>query len=351
MNDDYRYDACHLGPLDMSAGELKTAVLGARRRFNSIPCILLRALDPRTNVPALRSGRVRPGKPQQPQEDEEEDRIEAGVRGMGRRAIKPVSEAKARGVTTMKRSFSSVIIVTAALLLVRCADQSDGADHLPRADHFPGRFTVQDGGPVETANVPSNKYSALADAMGLSDVDERNFHLFGMSSDPCVIFDGGRYRMWFSAVQNNDLGGGPVPDRGEYIPAIDQLNLQGLAYTESADGVSWSDPKNLTNNVDLQINCKKDDCAHRFERTANRYTFSFAAGSVEISPIKVHCSDAHLLRVVVKDGRGGQLLLRDMLSTTVVEHDSDGDGTAELYFVSALACARSLKVIVVVPKL
>jgi hypothetical protein len=49
-----------------------------------------------------------------------------------------------------------------------------------------------------------------------------------------------------------------------------------------------------------RINCKKDDCAHRFDRTSNRYIFSFAASIVEISPIKIHCLDAHLLRVVIK---------------------------------------------------
>jgi len=68
-----------------------------------------------------------------------------------------------------------------------------------------------------------------------------------------VMYDNGRYRMWFSGVQNNDLNGGAVPDRGEYIGAIDQLNLQGIAYSESNDGLTWSDPKNLTNNIDLQI--------------------------------------------------------------------------------------------------
>ena len=103
----------------------------------------------------------------------------------------------------MKHLVSSAILVLAALGLVRCADRGEA--------------------------------------------DERNFHLFGMNCDPCVIFDGGRYRMWFSVVQNNDLDGGPVPDRGEYIPAIDQLNLQGMAYSESVDGVNWSDPKNLLN--------------------------------------------------------------------------------------------------------
>jgi len=50
MSDAFRYDACYMEPLGMTAGELESAIYRARRSFNSAPSIVGRALDRKANA-------------------------------------------------------------------------------------------------------------------------------------------------------------------------------------------------------------------------------------------------------------------------------------------------------------
>ena len=76
--------------------------------------------------------------------------------------------------------------------------------------------------------------------------DPANFHLLGMICDPFIRFEtrrneagqviSSKYRMWFSAYQNK-------AQQGTYE--------QGIAYAESADGITWTDPKNRDDDINL----------------------------------------------------------------------------------------------------
>jgi len=81
-------------------------------------------------------------------------------------------------------------------------------------EHLPGPLKTKDEG-----NVPPE--------LEPYDPDPENFHPTGNQSDPCVLWDQGKFRMWFSAYVVND-----------------GVGMQGQAYAESLqDGILWEDPK------------------------------------------------------------------------------------------------------------
>jgi len=81
-------------------------------------------------------------------------------------------------------------------------------------EHLPGPLKTKDEG-----NVPPE--------LEPYDPDPENFHPTGNQSDPCVLWDQGKFRMWFNAYVVND-----------------GVGMQGQAYAESLqDGILWEDPK------------------------------------------------------------------------------------------------------------
>ncbi|MBN2435993.1 MAG: hypothetical protein JXK07_12080 [Spirochaetes bacterium] len=149
-------------------------------------------------------------------------------------------------------AYITAILITVICILatVGCKDDTDKHD---TDNNTSDKVTLLSDSPIQTVNEPADAYSSLAAAYGLTETDQTNFHLFGMISDPSVVYDNERYRMWFSAVKNIDLDGQVPPDKGDYNADEDQLNIQGIAYAESSDGLHWSDPKNMTTNVDLVL--------------------------------------------------------------------------------------------------
>ena len=67
--------------------------------------------------------------------------------------------------------------------------------------------------------------------------DCENFHWLGLIGDPFVLYDGDKFRMWFTGgEQVGDLMTSPM-----WQP--------GIVIAESADGILWQDPKNLQSDV------------------------------------------------------------------------------------------------------
>ncbi len=69
------------------------------------------------------------------------------------------------------------------------------------------------------------------------DAEPTNFHAVGLMGDPFVVYDQSKYRMWFSSTAMDGDGN----------------ETQGIAYSESTDGKTWSDPKDALSLVKLQI--------------------------------------------------------------------------------------------------
>ena len=82
----------------------------------------------------------------------------------------------------------------------------------------PGLFTEHPSNPLRTRD--EGNYNQVA--VQLLGGDKDNFHIVGLISDPFVMHDGGRYRMWFTGLQQRD---------GE--------DVQGVSYSESEDGALW----------------------------------------------------------------------------------------------------------------
>lgn len=66
--------------------------------------------------------------------------------------------------------------------------------------------------------------------------DGSNFHPFGAIGDPHLLLDGSKIRMWFTGLR--------VVGTGTEL---------GTAYSESTNGLVWSDPKNPTTAIDLVL--------------------------------------------------------------------------------------------------
>ena len=68
--------------------------------------------------------------------------------------------------------------------------------------------------------------------------DFDNLHALGLISDPFVMFEDGRYKMWFTGLKHVQ---GELDDVGETQDG--ETLIQGVAYSESDDGILWQDTK------------------------------------------------------------------------------------------------------------
>lgn len=120
-----------------------------------------------------------------------------------------------------------------AACLTGCAgDSNDPGDETPGAFcEFP--TFARDSTPLKTKDAGN----CDADLAALYGGNCENFQWLGLMGDPTVMHDGSRFRMWFT-------GGARITG-----PTEDPLWEAGIVAAESADGVLWEDPKDLTNDV------------------------------------------------------------------------------------------------------
>lgn len=62
--------------------------------------------------------------------------------------------------------------------------------------------------------------------LAMYDGEADNFHPYGLMGDPFVLFEDGLFRMWFTSAAN-----------------VEENTVSGFAYSESSDGLIWTDPK------------------------------------------------------------------------------------------------------------
>lgn len=115
------------------------------------------------------------------------------------------------------RTYLTLLVLVAGMVLRPFFSLAQSTE--PRC-MFPGPWQVRDES-LKVIDAGHMNPVLLAQYGG----DAENFHPYGMMGDPFILFDGAKFRMWFTSAA--DMEG----------------SLAGFAYSESDDGLLWTDPK------------------------------------------------------------------------------------------------------------
>jgi len=128
---------------------------------------------------------------------------------------------------------------------------------------YPGEFSLVSDEPIGPENDRGDDlyYRFISLLYPFSSLDPENFHIGGQVCDPVVLFEDGKYKMWFSGVKATpfDDSGGIRPDRGLFDEKAGQLIVQGIAYSESVDGLNWTDTKDRDQMIRLILEPEDGD--------------------------------------------------------------------------------------------
>jgi predicted GH43/DUF377 family glycosyl hydrolase len=114
---------------------------------------------------------------------------------------------------------------------------------------FPGPFTTYAENPlkVEETGVYDDNL-VLKFILKAYHADFENFHAVGLICDPFVMIEDGKHKMWFTGIKT-------IPEELPDVGVIQdgETLIQGVAYSESLDGILWQDTKEVDYGMKLVL--------------------------------------------------------------------------------------------------